>query len=195
MECFMTAFEDYSKVIFWDYKRRDNVDYNFKIIESMIDSIKDSSEYCYYKPIFLIISSIIECLLYDFLKKIYEHRYEKVPNLDKGDIEALQNIDLPNKLTNFSDICKKYSLLGRDQEIYDRIQNIAKIRNRIHIQNQKNFRPLDESELWTKDQVKLCGSLLKDIFILMCERYPRPEKTTNHSNPPLSNFPEPWALL
>ncbi len=92
MECFMTVFEDYLKVIFWDYKRRDNGDYNFKIIESMIDSIKDSSEYCYYKPIFLIISSIIECLLYDVLKKIYEHRYEKVLNLGKGDIEALQKV-------------------------------------------------------------------------------------------------------
>ena len=192
----MTAFEDYSKVIFWDYKRRDNVDYNFKIIEVMIANNHGTSEpQYYYKPIILIISSIIECLLYDFLKKIHEHRYEKVPNLDKDDIEALQNIDLPNKLTNFSDICKKYSLLGNNQEIYDRIQNIAKIRNRIHIQNQKNFRPLDESELWTKDQVKLCGDLLKNIFILMCERYPRPEQTTNHSNPPLSNFPEPWALL
>ncbi len=128
----MTAFEDYSKVIFWDYKRRDNVDYNFKIIEVMIANIHGTSEpQYYYKPIILIISSIIECLLYDFLKKIHEHRYEKVPNLDKDDIEALQNIDLPNKLTNFSDICKKYSLLGNNQEIYDRIQNIAKIRNRI----------------------------------------------------------------
>lgn len=191
----MAVFEDYSKMIFWDYKRRDNVNYNFKIVEFIIVDIKPSSECWYYKPIFLIISSIIECCLYDFLKKIHEHRYEQVPNLDEEDIKSIQNIDLPNKLTNFSDICKKYSLLGANQEIYDRIHKIAKTRNRIHIQNQKNFKPLNESELWTKDKVKMCGDLLKDIFIFMCERYPRPERTTNHSNPPLSNFPEPWVSL
>ena len=192
----MSAFEEYSKVIFWDFKNRDNVDYNFKIIEVMIANIKEASEpQYYYKPIFLIISGIIECVLYDFLEKIQKHKYEKVPNLNKEDIESLKSIDLPNKLANFSDICRKYSLLGKKPKIYNQIQNMAKIRNRIHIQNQKGSHPLDEFNLWTTDQVKTCGNLLKDIFILMCERYPRPSGTTRHTNPDASNFPEPWLLL
>ena len=192
----MIAFEEYLKVIFWNFERSANVDYNFKIIEAMIASVKGMSEPQYhYKPIFLIIISIIECVLYDFLKRAHEHTNEKFLNLDSGDIESLQSIDLPSKLANFSDICRKYSLLGENPEIYDRIQNIAQTRNRIHIQNQKGSIPVYESRLWTKDQVKTCGNLLKDIFILMCERYPRPQKTTGHTNPDTSKFPQPWLSL
>lgn len=136
-------------------------------------------------------TGIIECTLYDFLKKIDEHVFEKVPNLEMDVIYCIKKMDLPNKLTNFSDICRKYYLLGQDKKIYEDIQDIANIRNRIHIQNQKKLKPLDENKRWTKDQIQRCGKLLRDIFILMCLSYLREKRVI----PPLSDFPIPWDLL
>ncbi len=190
------AFPEYSKVIFWDYKRRDNTDYNFQILETMISALKSSPQPKYfYKPIFLIMVSIIECTLYDFFLKIQEHKYEKIPNLSEEEKEGIQNTNIPNQLGSFNDICKKYQFLGRETEIYEKIKIISNTRNRIHIQNIKFHKPSDESHLWNKDILKKCGNILKEVFIIMCEKYPRHENTTNHENPSTSNFPEPWKLL
>lgn len=190
----MTSFAEYAEVIFWDFKRRDNVVYNFVIVESLIHAAKKTPhEHYFYKPIFIVLTSIIECTLYDFLCKVHEHRYERVPNITKDDIQAVQNMELPNKLTNFTDICRKHKFLGSSPQIYEALRGTAKIRNRIHIQNGKYYLPLEETNLWNADLVKGCGALLRDIFKIMVEKYPRPESF--HRNPFFTHFPTPWDTL
>jgi hypothetical protein len=190
----MSEFDNYSAVIFWDFKRMDNVNYNFKIVDKLIESSLNSDEKkLFYKPIYLILSSIIECTLYDFLKKINQHRYEHIPNLGEEEVKAIQNMEVPNKLNCFNKICKKYLFLGADEAIYEKIQHVAEIRNRIHIQNGKGNKPYDESFLWKTPLIKECGQLLKDIFVLMCEKYPRPDRF--HDNPIMDSFPQPWEKL
>ncbi|KTD13985.1 Uncharacterised protein [Legionella israelensis] len=173
----------------------DNVNYNFKIIEKLVNSAIEGTDKRYYcKPIYLLLAAIIECTLYDFLKKINEHRYEQVPNLTKKEVKAIQDMKkVPNKLNCFNNICKKHSFLGEDEAIYDQINEAAEIRNRIHIQNEKGHSPMDESDLWEINTIKKCGQLLKDIFVIMCEKYPRPDGF--HDNPTLDEFPEPWTKL
>lgn len=191
----MAKFEDYSEVVFWDFKRMDNVNYNFNIAERLINcALKSDDKNCFYKPIYLILAAIIECTLYDFLKKINEHRYEQVPNLTPKEIQAIQNMTkVPNKLKCFNDICKKHQLLGASNSMYDNINTTSEIRNRIHIQNEKRSHPKDESDLWSDAIVISCGQLLKDIFTIMCNQYPRPGNF--HKNPDLQFFPEPWKRL
>ncbi|HAT1825575.1 TPA: hypothetical protein JBA24_14390 [Legionella pneumophila] len=170
----------------------DNVNYNYVIAEKLIQIALNSKDQEYfYKPIYLLIAAIIECTLYDFLKKINEHRYEKIPNLTKKEASAIQDMKVPNKLNCFNNICKKHQFFGSsDDSIYDRIHKTAEIRNRIHIQNGKGTAPRDESILWNAQIVKDCGRLLKQIFELMCNKYPRPGQF--HDNPTMAEFPEPW---
>lgn len=49
----------------------DNVNYNYVIAEKLIQIALNSKDQEYfYKPIYLLIAAIIECTLYDFLKKL-----------------------------------------------------------------------------------------------------------------------------
>ncbi len=192
----MELFNNFSSVIFWDFKRKDNVNYNFEITQRLIENaIKSKDKKYYYKPIYLLLAAIIECTLYDFLKKINEHRYEQVPNLSLKEISAIQDMSVPNKFSCFNKICEKHSFLGADKTIYKRIERTAEIRNRIHIQNVKISTPRDESKLWTASIVKDCGRLLKEIFEIMCERYPRPDSFHDDPTITISDFPTPWEKL
>src|SRR3989304_8235025 len=76
-------FSDYTNVFFWDFKRMDNVNYNFGIAEILYKAKKQNGNDCRLnKPIILTIVSTIECILYDFVRRVNEHRNEIIPNLD-----------------------------------------------------------------------------------------------------------------
>lgn len=199
----MSDFQIYISTFFWDFKRRDNVEYNFAIVENLIHAclsdilVEDNQRKYFFKPIIIITTSIIECILYDFLIKIQQHHYERVPKLTQKDIDSIKAIDIPYKLASYNEICKKHELLGtKSDEIYKRIKLFTNIRNRIHIQNSKGIKPLDEDNLWTASLVKSCGSLLKDICLLMRNRYPRPDKFhLEYITPRSISFPEPWGKI
>ena len=76
-------FSDYTNVFFWNFKRMDNVNYNFEIVEILYKSKKQNGNNNYFnKPIILIIISMIECILYDFVRRVNEHSNEIIPNID-----------------------------------------------------------------------------------------------------------------
>lgn len=192
----MSEFNDYSAMIFWNFKRMDNVNYNFEIINSLINSACKCThnKSHHYKPIFILMMSIIECVLYDFLCRVQEHRYEGV-NLGEKEILKIQDIELPKKLKNYTDICHSHNLLSSDdnKKIYQDIFKFIEIRNRMHIQNQKNHAPADEYQIWTINLIKSCGDLIKQLFLHLCANLPRPEQF--HNSPDLAKFPEPWKKL
>lgn len=197
----MSDFQIYFSRFFWDFRRKDNVIYNFEIVKALIlASISykpDKHREHFYKPIFIIMMSIIECILYDFLIRIPGATQEGVPNLNQTDIDLIKDTNIPNKLVSLIEICKKYELLAkRNDPIYESIRTFANIRNRIHIQNVKGEKPPHEVDLWTTSLVKGCGNLLKDICLIMCDKYPRPEHIhLELAVPRPISFPEPWDLL
>jgi hypothetical protein len=197
----MSDFNIYSSVFFWDFKRMDNVNYNFDIVETLIKASisyepEDHREF-FYKPIILIMTSIIECILYDFFIRIPGATQEGVPCLDERDIALIKDTNIPNKLASYIDICKKYKMLGKGTVlIYEELSSLAKKRNRIHIQNTNGSSPKDENRLWTTSSVKSCGKLLKDICLIMYNNYPRPNHIHGRDDLPHSfSFPEPWNLI
>lgn len=189
----MSEFKKYISMIFWDFKRADNVEYNFEIMEILINDAKESDKKNYYvKPLILIMTSILECLLYDLLKRGNEARNEPI-NLTEDQKSSLEDITVPSKFGNFIDLSQSNKLLGPDNDIYKKLRDFLDCRNRIHIQNIDQEKPLHEQELWTVDSLKDCGNLIMEIFKYCCENFPRPEGF--HGNPSLNDFPQPWNLL
>lgn len=183
----------YSCVFFWDFKRMDNVNYNFEIINllSICASMQPEPKYL-YKPIYILISAIIECTLYDHLCRIYERRKEHFPNLDEEDIAGIRQGNFPSRLSKIIKKIRRHAVFGSDTDaICLEIDKISIIRNRVHIQNESMTIPLDEKYIWTSENLKACGSLLKKIYIKLCIDYPRPDRAI----PELTDFPEPWATL
>lgn len=190
----MPDFHDYCEVIFWNFERKNNVVYNFNLIEFLIEDAKKSKyQSYYYKPIIVIIMSIIECSLYDFLWRVKQAKIEGIHVTTKQK-NAIESTNISNALQSYLDICKKQEILGeKSSDIYARLQKHIEYRNRIHIQNRKRYSPSKEQKLWTKSKVINTGNLLREIFTYICKKYPRPDKF--HSSPNLNLFPAPWNNL
>ena len=57
-------FSDFTNQFFWDFKRMDNVNYNFEIIETLYTAKKATgNDGRFNKPIVVLIMGIIECVL------------------------------------------------------------------------------------------------------------------------------------
>jgi len=167
----------------------DNVNYNFQIVEKLFETKKVEQELLLNKPIFILIVSIIECTLYDLLRRVKEHRKEIIPGLDRKSIN-----DTRNKVTDelspiISHIQKhNYLQIKTGDTLYEDLDNLRKIRNRIHIQNRSAHNPIDEYQVWSDANLNLAGKTLERIYKVLCLSYPRPNKEFIS----FSVFPRPW---
>lgn len=185
----MSNFDEYLKYFFWDFKRMDNVVYNYRIIENLV---LNNSELI-VKPVVILTISMIECILYDFLTRVKQHVNEKVSGLTDDEVKSIKGKDLPNALNNYIELCKKHKIFT--DEIHNMLCKFCEIRNRVHIQNVKGYCPSDESLLWNKELGIESGGLLRNIIFHLSKNYPRPSNF--HQSPELSldSFPFPWANL
>ncbi|MBS0289756.1 MAG: hypothetical protein JSS07_06960 [Proteobacteria bacterium] len=189
----MEKLDKYSEVIFWNFMRKNNAVYNFEVVQLLLFASKSQkNKKLFYKPIYILLASIIECILYDFLKRIKEHRSEKIVKLNKSDIKIIKDKQLINKLQRIINIYEKHALLGANSKIYSELYNLANIRNRVHIQNEHLQNPHDENKLWSLKLIRSAGELLKYIYCYLGVNYPRPERF--HSSPDFDEFPEPWKM-
>lgn len=183
-------FSDYTSVFFWDFKRMDNVNYNFGIAEILYKARKQNGNDCRLnKPIILTIVSTIECILYDFVRRVNEHRNEIIPNLDDAIVLDTRAKTL-DQLEPLVVHIKKSNLLrasGNDS-IYDDLEHLRKVRNRIHIQNTQQQLDRDEYNVFTNDNLKLSEKCLERICEVLCHVYPRP----NRDFCSMSDFPRHW---
>lgn len=183
-------FSDYTNVFFWDFKKMDNVNYNFGIVEKLYTVKKQNGSNSFFnKPIIIAILSIIECILYDFVRRVNEHSNEKIPNLDDA---FVANTKIKT-LEHFEPLIvhiKKNNLLriSNKDSIYDELDHLRKVRNRIHIQNIQQQLDRDECNVFTEDNLKLAEKSLERICEILCHVYPRPDREFCS----MSDFPRPW---
>jgi len=185
-------FSDFTGVFFWDFKRMDNVNYNFKILELLYKTKKRDSSRLFNKPILVTLVSIIECALYDFVKRVDQHRGEVVPNLDKIAVIDSRRKTYTDQLETIIAYIKKHDLLRASEDenpdIYDILDFLRKIRNRLHIQNSQNFLDENEYKIWTEKNLHLGEKALERVCEVLCHVYPRPGSNFYS----MSDFPRVW---
>ncbi len=134
----MKSFDDYSYIFFWDFKRMDNANYNFRVLNVLCDAKKaNQSNDLFNKPIILIIVGIAECILFDFIKRINEHTAEEIPNLEKEKIHNIKAKTL-KKLQQIVDHAQINDLL-LSKDLYPKLNELIPLRNRIHIQDEQHL--------------------------------------------------------
>lgn len=184
------SFSDYSGVFFWDFKRMDNTNYNFEILETLCRVKKDNGDNSYFnKPIIITIVSIIECILYDFVRRVTEHRRELIPNLDQTAVDDTRGKIL-DQLEPLVAHIRKNNLLraSTGDSIYDDLDYLRRVRNRIHIQNYQQQLARDEHNIWTDSNIKMAGQTLERVCEVLCHVYPRP----NADFVSITDFPRHW---
>lgn len=146
-----------------DFKLGDNINYNFsclRVLYSSQDSMRmnneDSSLFC--KPITLIIVSIIEALLYDLFSRITNNTREGVRNIAEQVLNDVRSKTI-DQLETYIAAARKHDLLGATgTDLYIKLDELRKVRNRVHIQNVKNnlnkmksmFTPLQDNMMRRK---------------------------------------------
>lgn len=183
------SFEDYTGQFFWDFKRMDNVNYNFRILEFLYAEKRKSNNPLFIKPITIILISIIECMLYDFIVRVQTHSADIIPNLEQDIINDIRGKEIDQFEVIIAQIKKKNLLrVSPTSAVYADLDLLRKIRNRIHIQDTQQELDKDDYNVFTSGNLELSEKIFERVCEVLCNVYPRWEKQ------PLlmADFPRLW---
>lgn len=180
----------------WTFKKGDNIVYNFEILWALYEAKKYHTEnkQLYNKPIIIIIISIIECVLEDFVRRIQRRSADPLPNITFDIIEDFkykkkgQKLEIKKleKFNHYIDIVKKHKIFGQSKKFYEVLHFLRNIRNKVHIQGSY----VDEDRIFTNNNLILSQKVLKVIIKFMVEKYPRWNKKET-----TEDFPYPWREI
>jgi hypothetical protein len=141
------------------------------------------------KPIIFLLASITEGLLYDLHFRLTHHTREGV----KGIAESIANYIRGKHIDDFSKYissAKKHKLLGAtNADLYDRLEDLRKLRNRIHIQNEKNHFEPDDGKAFSLTRQKEAEQILERVMKFCATNYHRDGAAGNC----VEDFNLPWS--
>ena len=184
-------FHEYTEQFFWSFKMMDNVNYNFQIIEALYLAKKQNgNNMLFNKPITILIMAIIECMLYDFIVRIHTYSNDPFPNITQSIVSYLRGINQTDQLKIIIPRIKSQNLLraSAGDSIYDDLEHLRNVRNRLHIQNKYNMLHKDEHRVFTQDNLKTAEQCLEKVCNVLCNVYPRWKRSPMSMN----EFPRPW---
>lgn len=157
-----------------DFKLGDNINHNLKILERLYYLRGTAEENAIInKPIIIFIASIIEAIMHDFHFKAKRYTREGVKNIAFHILNYIrgQNID---KFYEYIKSARKHKIFDSvGTGIYDDMDTIRKLRNRIHIQNSKKYFEDDEVVAFSDDRKKIAETTLEKIMKFMSQQHAR----------------------
>ena len=184
-------FIEYIGQFFWNFKRMDNVNYNFEILGRLYEAKKAKSNDTHFnKPLIILSVAMVECILYDFIDRINSFSSDPFPNITTADILFFRNSKDTDELKLIIPMIKAQNLLrvSATDTIYEDLEDLRKVRNRLHIQNKYHSLPKDEDAVFTDYKLKLAEKCFEKICEVLCNVYPRWGKDPL----PMADFPRPW---
>lgn len=173
------------------FKIGDNVHYNLQVLAQLYrhfggDSADDRKLLC--KPITILLVSIIEAFLYDIHFRGGHFTTEGIVNAARSWLEWLRSKNVDD-FGNLNGSARKYNLLaGIGGEIYDNLDELRKLRNRIHIQNSKGELEADDAAAFTLARMTAAEKALEKVAKYFAAKYPRPERVQGY----VADFEFPW---
>lgn len=174
-----------------DFKLGDNINHNLKILSYLYRRLADPTDidsWLLRKPIILLIASICEAILHDIHLRMRTYTSEGVLGIA---IPVLKYIRVKkiDKFGTYISSARKHSLLGAPTEdIYNDLEQLRKLRNRIHIQNDKNHFEPNDSETFNRNRQTSAERTLEYIIKLISENHTRPADMRGH----VDDFQIPW---
>ncbi|HMP67238.1 MAG TPA: hypothetical protein PKA60_00610 [Candidatus Paceibacterota bacterium] len=163
---------------FCKFKTHDNIQFNLEILRNLYwisSKLKDRKKKLLFKPVFLITTSIIEAILHDFYLRIYSNVYEGVKNLENHILEEIRSKKI-DEFAKYISVAKKYDFFElKETNFYEALEHLRKIRNRIHIQNSKQYKPKNENIIYDDQLIVLSEKCLEKIIKVMYQKYNRTE--------------------
>ncbi|HLW01266.1 MAG TPA: hypothetical protein VKT82_21605 [Ktedonobacterales bacterium] len=182
----------------WNYSVGDNIAYNFKVLFALYeDKSRSAVKNIYNKPLIILIVSIIECLMYDFVVRLEQATNQwpqSIPPSKRELIKARLSSEKVKKQVEYLDqqmtiqtvrnysmdqlikLFKEFELFGpKDHEIYPRFVDATRLRNRVHIFNWFNNFERKERDTYSEQRLEGVEQLLDGLLEYMSETYYRPD--------------------
>ncbi len=172
-----------------DFKLGDNINHNLDILELLYhqyDAADEQGKRLLCKPIILLLVSIIDAALYDLHTRIREFTNEGVQNVVASSANYIRGLKNMDKFEKCIASARKHALLDPPESVlYAELDDLRRLRNRIHIQNTKNDFERDEYDAFSDDRKILAERVLEKTLRTMADKYPRKHNYVNE-------FKLPW---
>ena len=172
-----------------NFKLGDNICFNLAIRKTLYDlrfAGNPLQRRHLQKPIIVMNVSIIEAVLYDFHLRVKTFTSEGVANLQASVIDYIRGKKI-DELERYIASAKKHDLFDeRESGFYDALDDLRKIRNRLHIQNTKNHFEADDHAAFSEARLTLSEQAIEHVMRTMAKKYPRPQHNF------VKNFELPW---
>jgi hypothetical protein len=177
----------YESKFIGDFKLGDNIVFNLSILRTLYAhraAGTPEQRRHLQKPITLLNISIIEALLYDFHSRIKNHTREGVP-LPQKVLDAIRGKKI-DEFEKYIASAKKNDFFDlRDTVFYEKLDELRKLRNRVHIQNIKNHFEKDDNQAFSEARMILSEQALEEVIRTSARKFAR-----DHSY--VANFDLPW---
>jgi hypothetical protein len=173
------------------FKLGDNINHNLRVLALLYDYYDredHDGKNLLCKPIIILLVSIIEAVLHDFHSRIRWLTYEGIANLSHEVIEYIRGKKI-DELEKYIVSARKHDLFDRqDGAFYDLLDELRRLRNRVHIQNIKGDFAPDDYNAFNDFRKRQAERGLELTMKTMAAKYPRPEHVHGH----VANFNLPW---
>lgn len=163
---------------FCDFKTGDNINYNLEILNYLY-KVYDKSylrdKRLLIKPIVITLVSICEAVLHDFHRRIRLNTSEGVVGISNDISDYIRNKKI-DEFGKYISSAKRNDFFDlKDTKFYEKLDLLRQIRNRVHIQNSKFFKPRDENIVFDEQSKKLAEVCTEIVVKTMSRKYPRAE--------------------
>jgi hypothetical protein len=173
-----------------DFKLGDNINYNLRLLHLLyeyFDNADGDERRFLCKPIILTLVSINEAVLYDLHTRVQAFTREGVKGLTDTIVAYIRGRQL-DKFKQYIDSARKHDLFdAADTAFYERLDDLRRLRNRVHIQNTDNDFEPDERDAFNERRKELAEKALEKTLRTMAGKYPR-GPAFNHA----ADFQLPW---
>jgi len=172
------------------FKTGDNINYNLawlRLQYARYAVADDAERTLMRKPMIVALISITEAILYDFHRRAKDFRREGIATLAEEALHYIRGKTL-EEFEKCIMSARRHDLFETHSDaFYDQLDELRKLRNRVHIQNSKrDFEP-DEAVAFSADRMALAEIALERVTKFLSARHPRPGHTHH-----VQSFVFPW---
>ncbi len=175
-----------------DFKLGDNINHNFRILAYLYQRQADPTDadtWLLRKPIIVLIGAICEAVLHDLHMRMKLYTAKGVGGITSTVLAYVRGKKI-DKFELYISSAKKHSLLGAPTEdIYNDLEQLRKLRNRVHIQNEKNHFEANDSQAFSAARQVAAEKALEKLIKTISANHPRPSHAIGH----VADFDLPWG--
>jgi hypothetical protein len=174
---------------FIDFKLGDNICFNLKILKTLYnyqESANPLQRLQLRKPIVLLNVSVIEAVLHDLHGRVRTHTAEGVANLSDAVLSYIRGKKI-DELEKYIASAKRHDLFDQgDTSFYESLDDLRRLRNRVHIQNTKRHFEPDDHTAFSEGRLLLSEQTLELVMRTMARKFARPKHNF------VGDFVLPW---